>query len=103
MPVASPYDISSIVFNSTFQYIGVVSVDGVLLEANQAALDFAHIVSHNLRSHTANLTGVIEMLRATHPALSETEEFPYLEKVSNELNSTIKHLNEVAQINLGRP
>lgn len=29
------------IFNSTFQFIGLLSPDGILLEANQAALDFA--------------------------------------------------------------
>ncbi|MFZ0468563.1 MAG: PAS domain S-box protein [Thiogranum sp.] len=31
------------IFNSTFQFIGLLSPDGILLEANQAALDFAGV------------------------------------------------------------
>jgi PAS domain S-box-containing protein len=31
------------IFNSTFQFIGLLNTDGILLEANQAALDFAEI------------------------------------------------------------
>jgi PAS domain S-box-containing protein len=39
------------IFNSTFQFIGLLSPDGTLLEANQTALDFAGISLEDVAGH----------------------------------------------------
>ena len=39
------------IFNSTFQFTGVLQPDGALTEANQAALDFAGITLEDVRHH----------------------------------------------------
>ncbi|MFN4007807.1 MAG: sensor histidine kinase [Chitinophagaceae bacterium] len=73
------------------------SID-VMAEQNKRLLNFAHIVSHNLRSHAANLESMLEMQRAT----SDPEEKYFFQqnifKISASLNNTIQHLNEVVQI-----
>ncbi|MDF0717913.1 PAS domain S-box protein [Muricauda sp. 334s03] len=68
---------------------------------NNSLLNFAHIVSHNLRSHAANLTMISSFL--TDETLGEEERkdsLSMLSRASNGLNETITHLNEVVQVKL---
>lgn len=68
---------------------------------NNSLLNFAHIVSHNLRSHAANLTMISSFL--TDETLGEEERkdsLGMLSRASNGLNETINHLNEVVQVKL---
>lgn len=68
---------------------------------NNSLLNFAHIVSHNLRSHAANLTMISSFL--TDETLGEEERkdsLGMLSRASDGLNETITHLNEVVQVKL---
>ncbi|MEC8831061.1 MAG: ATP-binding protein, partial [Bacteroidota bacterium] len=68
---------------------------------NNSLLNFAHIVSHNLRSHAANLTMISSFL--TDETLGEAERedsLSMLTRASSGLNETISHLNEVVQVKL---
>ncbi|MCK0188703.1 PAS domain-containing sensor histidine kinase [Arenibacter sp. F20364] len=66
---------------------------------NNSLLNFAHIVSHNLRSHSSNLTMLSNYLIQEE----EENERKVIEKMikdaSESLNETVSHLNEVVQIN----
>lgn len=67
-------------------------------EQNTRLFNFAHIVSHNLRSHTGNLELLLTLL---DEAPNKEEEETYLEHirgVSKNLTETIAHLNEVVSI-----
>lgn len=68
---------------------------------NNSLLNFAHIVSHNLRSHSSNLTMLSNYLIQEE----EENERKVIEKMikdaSESLNETVAHLNEVVQINTG--
>jgi PAS domain S-box-containing protein len=69
-------------------------------EHNKRLRNFTHIVSHNLRSHTANMEGLLKLLKIESP---EVFEHPYLKMVmksSENLNETITHLNHVLDVNL---
>jgi len=68
---------------------------------NNSLLNFAHIVSHNLRSHSANLTMISNFLN--DETLGDDERKDTLEmlvRASGGLNETITHLNEVVQVKL---
>ncbi|MCB0373225.1 MAG: PAS domain S-box protein [Muricauda sp.] len=68
---------------------------------NNSLMNFAHIVSHNLRSHAANLTMISEF--AKDESLDEEirkDSLGMLGKASQGLNDTISHLNEVVQVKL---
>ncbi|MFD2101262.1 PAS domain S-box protein [Flagellimonas iocasae] len=68
---------------------------------NNSLMNFAHIVSHNLRSHAANLTMISDFLM--DDTLGEEirdESFGMLGRASQSLNETIAHLNEVVQVKL---
>lgn len=70
------------------------------IQQNKRLLNFAHIVSHNLRSHTGNFSLLLNLMEEDYPSIATNEYFPMLKKASLKLNETIANLNEVAQINL---
>ena len=66
---------------------------------NESLLNFAHIVSHNLRSHATNLSMITNFLLEDKIAESERQNaLQMLSGAANGLNDTIAHLNEVVQI-----
>ncbi len=64
-------------------------------EQNKRLLNFAHIVSHNLRSHASNLALTLELLNQETDANSKLVLEENVGKISHALNDTIQHLNEV--------
>lgn len=71
---------------------------GMVSEQNNRLVNFAHIVSHNLRSHTSNISLLMKMIRDTDDPAMQMEFLNKLQKVSDQLNDTIFHLNEVVSI-----
>jgi PAS domain S-box-containing protein len=68
-------------------------------EQNERLLNFAHIVSHNLRSHSGNLSMILELIQMEIPEAVENDFFPLLFQASENLKETIDHLNEVVAMN----
>lgn len=71
----------------------------VLLETtlaqNNRLLNFAHIVSHNLRSHTSNFSMLLSMMKMENPELLENEFFPFLLQSSSTLQETLSYLTDI--------
>ncbi|MFD2917386.1 sensor histidine kinase [Psychroserpens luteus] len=67
---------------------------------NKRLLNFAHIVSHNLRSHYANLDMLLDIVKIDLPETTENEVFPLILEAVNNLGETVENLNEVASINI---
>lgn len=65
---------------------------------NERLLNFAHIVSHNLRSHSSNFMLLLEMMNEEFPDISSNPYYPLLKIASDNLNETISNLNKVAAI-----
>lgn len=64
---------------------------------NNRLSNFAHIVSHNLRSHASNLKMLIDIFKAA--TNEEREELlQHLDGISNGLSTTINHLKELVEI-----
>ena len=63
---------------------------------NDRLLNFAHIVSHNLRSHGGNLETLLKLNKYENPEIAKDEYFPLYEKAVDNLNETINNLNEIA-------
>jgi PAS domain S-box-containing protein len=70
-------------------------------EQNKRLRNFTHIVSHNLRSHTANMAGVFGLLTMEEPELLENLYVRMLKTSADNLSETIVNLNAVLDINLG--
>lgn len=66
---------------------------------NTRLQNFAHIVSHNLRSHSGNLEMLLELMQEEIPESTKNEFFPLISEAVNKLSETIQNLNEVADIN----
>ncbi len=71
----------------------------VTKEQNARLQNFAHIVSHNLRSHSVNISLLIDVLCNKNKELRNSQVVQLLIKSANNLQETIHNLNEVAIIN----
>tara|TARA_R110001592_G_scaffold69489_1_gene213146 strand:- start:6752 stop:9370 length:2619 start_codon:yes stop_codon:yes gene_type:complete len=60
--------------------------------------NFAHIVSHNLRTHSSGISKLLDFLELEHPSINKSEAFKYLHTASEGLSQTIDHLNQVVEI-----
>lgn len=69
------------------------------IEQNDRLKNFAHIVSHNLRSHSSNIDMLVSILKEENETAATNQIFTFLKTASNNLSETIIDLNEVVQIN----
>ncbi|EAS20924.1 histidine kinase sensor protein [Flavobacteria bacterium BBFL7] len=91
------------VFTSVDRYIKntqeVENAALVIKAQNERLVHFAHILSHNLRSHASNLQLTLQTFDDVKEP-GEIEVFnSYLNDISFSLNQTLHHLNEVVTIN----
>tara|TARA_Y100001933_G_C19008933_1_gene567879 strand:+ start:2572 stop:4401 length:1830 start_codon:yes stop_codon:yes gene_type:complete len=66
---------------------------------NQKLISFAHIVSHNLRSHSANFSMLLEFLKSEKDMEERKRIIQMLTRASNNLLETMENLNQVVDIN----
>jgi len=67
-------------------------------DQNKRLQNFAYIVSHNLRSHTGNLQFMVNLYSQPAPEEEREEIFEHIRSISESLNTTVKHLEEVVKI-----
>lgn len=67
-------------------------------QQNKRLLNFSYIVSHNLRSHTSNISSLIELIETAEDEHEREQMLELLKSVSNALNETMINLNEVVNI-----
>ncbi|WP_035715776.1 PAS domain S-box protein [Christiangramia echinicola] len=70
-----------------------------VMEQNKRLLNFAYIVSHNLRSHSSNLESILELYKTEECEEEKQTYISLLENVSKNLNESLHDLNEVVSIN----
>jgi PAS domain S-box-containing protein len=70
-----------------------------LTEHNNRLINFAHIVSHNLRSHTSNISMLLDLAKQDDPNLVNNEYYRNVKLVSDDMNETIHQLSEIVEIN----
>lgn len=70
----------------------------IITSQNTRLVNFAHIVSHNLKSHAGNLSLLVEMIEDTKDDDEKLELLANIKSVSKSLNLTVEHLKEVATI-----
>ncbi len=69
-------------------------------EQSKRLQNFTHIVSHNLRSHTANMEGLFDVLSMDEPKMFENPYIKLIKESSSNLQDTIRHLNQILDINI---
>lgn len=67
-------------------------------DLNAKLADFTHIVSHNIRSNTSNMTMLIDLIEDTEDFSEQKEYFKLLKQSNNKLSETILHLNETLDL-----
>lgn len=70
----------------------------LLSDQNKRLQNFAHIVSHNLRSHSGNLQFMVNIYEEDISADDKKEIFTNIRSISESLATTIDHLNEIVKI-----
>jgi len=70
----------------------------LLGDQNKRLQNFAHIVSHNLRSHSGNLQFMVNIFDEDISIADRTEIFTNIRSISESLATTIDHLNEIVKI-----
>lgn len=68
-------------------------------DQNDRLLNFAHIVSHNLRSHSGNIAMLLDLFVQEKEEIKDTEYYEMLDTAATNLQNTIEHLSEVVTIN----
>ena len=71
----------------------------IISEQNSRLLNFAHIVSHNLSSHSGNFKMLLNFIENEDNPEALEEIFAHLKTSSNGLSDTIEHLKELVDIN----
>lgn len=70
----------------------------IVSEQNKRLLNFSYIVSHNIRSHSSNISGIAQILADNPEEETRALFIEGLIKSSKNLDSTLRHLNELLNI-----
>lgn len=70
----------------------------IIESQNDRLLHFAHIISHNLRSHSSNLALTLELFEDVSKEEKSKVFYSYLNEISQNLNTTLEHLNQVVTV-----
>jgi PAS domain S-box-containing protein len=68
---------------------------------NEKLINFTHIVSHDIRSHTSNLSMILDLYDETNNPDEQKEYFKMLKQSTNKLSDTIFFLNETVAVQSG--
>lgn len=67
-------------------------------EQKKRLMNFSYIVSHNLRSHNANIQSIINLVQSSDSDEERKELIGHLKTVSDSLNDTMRHLGDLVNI-----
>ena len=70
----------------------------VTSQQNNKLYNFAHIISHNIRSHTSNLEMVVDVIENTDDITEKLTYFDLFKEATEKLSETIEYLNEIITI-----
>jgi len=77
------------------------SID-IIASQNNRLFNFAHIVSHNLRSHSSNLTLLVQLIESIDSTEEKLELINEVKTIGENLNTTIEHLNEIVTVHTNK-
>ena len=73
----------------------LIKSNEMINEQNKRLLNFANVISHNLKNYSNGFNGMLELLGETQHSEDQIEIINHLKKISNNFNETIKNLNEI--------
>jgi len=71
----------------------------MVLKQNNRLLNFANVVSHNLRAYSGNLESLLSLYEITNSEEEKAQIWSYLKSISSGFSSTVKDLGEVVKLN----
>ncbi len=71
----------------------------VTADQNERLQNFAHIVSHNIRSHSSNMSSLVHFMEASKDVVEKEKLFGMLKTSTVKLEETIENLNEIITVN----
>ncbi|WP_010522768.1 PAS domain-containing sensor histidine kinase [Aquimarina agarivorans] len=74
----------------------------IIASQNNRLFNFAHIVSHNLRSHSSNLSLLVQLIESVEDPTERGELIGEVKNIGENLNTTIEHLNEIVTIHTNK-
>ncbi len=74
----------------------------IIASQNNRLFNFAHIVSHNLRSHSSNLSLLVQLIESIDDPKEKIELVDEVKTISKNLSTTIEHLNEIVTIHTNK-
>ncbi len=76
----------------------LVKSNEIISEQNKRLMNFANVISHNLRNYAHGFTGMLELLVEADSKEKEKEIISHLKTISNNFTQTIKNLNEIVRV-----
>ncbi len=70
----------------------------LITNQNKKLINFAHIVTHNLKSHSANFENLFEFYDEADSFTEKEKLVKHIRTVSNSLTKTIKNLNQIVSV-----
>ena len=70
----------------------------VTTDQNKRLQNFAHIVSHNIRSHVVNIAGIVDILNASDEKTEQQKLMQMLKASTDKLSETTDNLNDIITI-----
>lgn len=74
----------------------------IVREQNKKLLDFAHIATHDIRTHVGNLGSIIGFIEDDIETINQNENFIMLKESLSNLEETLDHLNHIRKANLNQ-
>ncbi len=78
--------------------LSIINSMEIIASQNSRLSNFAHIVSHNLRSHSSNLELIVNLIDTIDNEKEKLSIMDNIREISESLATTIVHLNEIATI-----
>ena len=78
--------------------LSIINSMEIIASQNSRLSNFAHIVSHNLRSHSSNLELIVHLMETIDNDEEKLSIMENIKDISLSLSTTIEHLNEIATI-----
>lgn len=76
----------------------LIQSNEIISNQNKRLVNFANIVSHNLRSYANNLKTILELFINANTEKEKEEMLVFLKAISNGFSITVNHLNEIVEI-----
>ena len=78
----------------------ITSLLDITNEQNERLRNFAHIVSHNLRSHSGGFSGILDLIALEYPEIAANELVQLVRRGAENLKQTVQDLTEIVKVNL---